>query len=426
MGKKPTARETGIAVSMIQRWAKQQEVMLELSNKSSTDVVQRKRLNGNGRASTILKEIEDEFVSWFDFLRDEKTMNGSIRVTIQMCVEKLRTLDASLATVPRLVLRRRIWRMFRRRGISERAITHHMQRTQTCDEVLRCWGEYIVEKMEMLGIGMESVCNFDETNVFFSPECKRTLSWKGGKNIPALQAVSSQRCTVMLGASGSGHKFSPYIIYKGMDTAGGTINRQMRRVEAAVGEVETFEGFPTSNGYAVQENGWMTSKLMLDWVEKCLRPWTEATVGPKMVILDEFSGHMTTEVRAAMVDCGVFLEFIPGGYTWKLQVLDVGVNKPFKNHIRDSYDTWFGLNNYDIKPQRSDVAQWVTASFDAVEKSTILKTWERVGITTTTKDVEIDEIDDFVYVCFERLGINELTEEEEEVERYYNDYPVDN
>ena len=129
LGKKTTARESGIAVSMIQRWAKQQEVMLELSNKSSTDVVQRKRLNGNGRASTILKEIEDEFVSWFDFLRDEKTMNGSIRVTIQMCVEKLRTLDASLATVPCLVLRRRIWRMFRRRGISERAITHHMQRT---------------------------------------------------------------------------------------------------------------------------------------------------------------------------------------------------------------------------------------------------------------------------------------------------------
>ena len=128
-----------------------------------------------------------------------------------------------------------------------------------------------------------------------------------------------------------------------------------------------------------------------------------------------------------MVDCGVFLEFIPGGYTWKLQVLDVGVNKPFKNHIQDSYNTWFGLNNYDIKPQRSDVAHWVTALFDAVEKAIILKTWERerVGITATAKDVEIDKID-HIYLCFELLGINELTqEEEEEVEKYYNNYTLD-
>ena len=270
--------------------------MLELAALRNTDVVQRKRLNGNGRPSTIVMDVEKEFLTWFDFLRNDGTMKGSVRVNIPMCVETLRTLDPPLALVPRLILRRRIWRMFRRRGIVDRAITHQMQRTRTCDEVIRCWGEYIVEKMEMLGIGMESVCNFDETNVFFSPECKRTLSRKGGKNINALQAASSQRCTVMLGVSGSGHKFPPFIIYKGMDTLGGKINRQLKQVEAASDEVETFEGFPTSNFYAVQENGWMTSKLMLVWIETCFRPWAEATEGIKLLILDEFSGHMTTEV----------------------------------------------------------------------------------------------------------------------------------
>ena len=73
----------------------------------------------------------------------------------------------------------------------------------------------------------------------------------------------------------------------------------------------------------------MKSKLILDWVEKCFQPRAEATAGPKMLILEELSGHMTTEVRAAVVSCGVFLEFIPGGYTWRLQVLDVGINKAF-------------------------------------------------------------------------------------------------
>ena len=427
LGKKPTSREMGIAVSMIHRWEKQQESMLELADKPNTDVVQRKRLNGNGRSSTISTEAEEEFVKWFDFMRDEATMNGAVRVNIQMCVEQLRILDPTLKEVTRLVLRRRIWRMFRRLGIGERAITHQMQRTRQCKEVMRCWGEYIVEKMEMLGIGMESVCNFDETNVFFVPDCKRTLCWKGGKNVPALKAASSQRCTVMLGVTGSGFKFPPYIIFKGMDTSGGLISRQLKRVEAAKDEVETLDGFPTSNGYAVQENGWMNSKLMLDWVEKCFRPWAEATAGPKILILDEFSGHMTTEVRAAVVDCGVFLEFIPGGYTWRLQVLDVGINKPFKNHLRDSYDTWFSGNDYDAKPQRSDVATWVKDAMNAVEKSTIKRTWKRVGVEEKKNedneqyndDIEIDMLG------FERLGINELTEEEVEVDEHYNDYQLE-
>ena len=57
--------------------------------------------------------------------------------------------------------------------------------------------------------------------------------------------------------------------------------------------------------------------------------------------------------------------FITGGYTCNIQILDMGVNKPFKNHIRDTYCTWLGENDYDIKPQRLDVAQWVMESSDA-------------------------------------------------------------
>ena len=56
-------------------------------------------------------------------------------------------------------------------------------------------------------------------------------------------------------------------------------------------------------------------------------------VGPEMVILGEFSGHMTSKVGAALVDCGVFIEFIPDGYTWKLQVLDVDVRSKTTSKI---------------------------------------------------------------------------------------------
>ena len=81
--------------------------------------------------------------------------------------------------------------------------------------------------VQMLGIGMESVCNFDKKNVFFSPKCKKTLSLKGGKNIPASKScfiatmyyshVGSVRRRVYIPPFYS--TFHPSIICMGMDTA---------------------------------------------------------------------------------------------------------------------------------------------------------------------------------------------------------------
>jgi hypothetical protein len=75
--------------------------------------------------------------------------------------------------------------------------------------------EYLQMKMKVLGITIENVCNFDQTNIFFSPEAKQTLASKGCKQVSALRGESTQRCTVMLGCTANGEKFDPYIIFKG-------------------------------------------------------------------------------------------------------------------------------------------------------------------------------------------------------------------
>ena len=64
---------------------------------------------------------------------------------------------------------------------------------------------------------------------------------------------------------------------------------------------------------------------------------------------------------------------------------------------------------------------------NAVEKSTIKRTWKRVGVEEKknedneqyNNDIEIDMLG------FDRLGINELTEEEVEVDEHYNDYQLE-
>jgi DDE superfamily endonuclease len=129
-------------------------------------------------------------------------------------------------------------------------------------------------KMKVLGVTTENVCNFDQTNVFFSPEAKRTLASKGCKQVSALRGESTQRCTVMLGCTANGEKFDPYVIFKGKNTAKGRINRRLQQVDQyRLCGLDNCFGFETSNYYAVQEKAWMESRLVADWLKNVFQPW---------------------------------------------------------------------------------------------------------------------------------------------------------
>jgi DDE superfamily endonuclease len=55
------------------------------------------------------------------------------------------------------------------------------------------------------------------------------------------------------------------------------------------------------------------------------------------LILDECQSQLTAEVRKAFPDCNTEMDLIPGGYTSRLQPMDVGLNKPFKGYVNDNF-----------------------------------------------------------------------------------------
>jgi hypothetical protein len=59
---------------------------------------------------------------------------------------------------------------------------------------------------------------------------------------------------------------------------------------------------PFSNFYCIQQKVWMDTTLMLDCVEKVLRPWYLRLVGPTMLIKDEFLAHLTTSTRQTIAE----------------------------------------------------------------------------------------------------------------------------
>jgi hypothetical protein len=146
---------------------------------------------------------------------------------------------------------------------------------------------------------------------------------------------------------------------------------------------------------AIQENAWFDETIMLDWIDKVWK--REVAVDPNEVyylLLDSFQVHMTKKVKSEFESCNTEVDFIPPGYTSKLQMLDVGVNRPFKVNLRIDFEKWV-CGNDRRKPTRKDVAHWISNSWDGIKRSTIINSWDKVfEYDTESQDSDvIDEID---------------------------------
>ena len=82
----------------------------------------------------------------------------------------------------------------------------------------------------------------------------------------------------------------------------------------------------------------------------------------------------------AIKECESEVDYILGGYTSRLQVMDVGVNKPFKGYVREAYENFMIGNPENKKVQREDIAQWIHIGWEEVKVETITKAWNNVGI----------------------------------------------
>ena len=87
---------------------------------------------------------------------------------------------------------------------------------------------------------------------------------------------------------------------------------------------------------------------------------------------------MLGSVVDRLADCGTRSEFIVAGCTSTLQVLDVGINRPFKSYMAQSFNDHMIADGG--KPTRPIVATWISQSWNAITKDTITNTWRHIGI----------------------------------------------
>jgi hypothetical protein len=82
------------------------------------------------------------------------------------------------------------------------------------------------------------------------------------------------------------------------------------------------------------------------------------------------------------------LVVIPGGMTSVLQPMDVSINKPFKDRLRQQYLTWIADPVCELtktgkikRAALSEVARWVSAAWKAIPESIIIRSFKKCSIS---------------------------------------------
>ena len=161
------------------------------------------------------------------------------------------------------------------------------------------------------------VLNMDQTPIPYSFNQRSTLELIRWRTVHVRKSTSDMKwATCALTIMASGKMLDPLMVFKGKPN----------------GRIVTheFPEFPDRILYTCQDNACMDEKVMLQWVEKILKPYIgDAPDGViPLLFLDSYRCHIMGSVVMAIQNLGVEVEQIPGGCTYLCQPVDVGVNKP--------------------------------------------------------------------------------------------------
>jgi cation diffusion facilitator CzcD-associated flavoprotein CzcO len=123
---------------------------------------------------------------------------------------------------------------------------------------------------------------------------------------------------------------------------------------------------------------------------------------PRMLYLDAFRAHLTPKVRATIKENWTTLSIVLGGYIEYIQVLNVSLNKPLKDLIKEEHDDHFDRHveeweqeKFNVGERRVLLTHWVAKAWKRLHleyKETIIKTFQHVGLSLNPDGSEDDKL----------------------------------
>ena len=221
----------------------------------------------------------------------------------------------------------------------------------------------------------------DQTNIPFDMYSKRTITAKGTRSVPidkTKTAGAGGRATANLCVMADGSKLPVHMVYLGK--RGGRI--QTKELTKA-NRVDPQHFLAT-----VQEAGWVDEVGMLEWIDDIWAPYIKSNssaaadrAGKWLQMLDSFSVHSMASVRRRLNEVNTILILLPPGATSKVQVCDVGINRPFKHKLQILLNKWKmeNIDNAAARVNRDVIREVVIAAWKNISSHSVVKTFKHIG-----------------------------------------------
>ena len=310
-----------------------------------------------------------------------------------------------------------IYRILKRNGYSYRTKTHIGQGiTKDCFLKASLFLKEVWDKRIDFGFFDYLIANMDETPLSFNMIPTKTIAKKGTKSI-IIKTLEQEklRVSVLLTITADGGRLPPYIIFKAKRH--GKIEKELQK-DIYVKNKKCV--------IACNDNAWATEDIIIDWVNKIWNPYlikdnicNEENMG--YLIIDQATSHITSNVLNFLKGPNRDITYIPGGLTRFLQPLDVVINKPFKENLRELYISHCinnGENN--IKISRSKMIDFICTiwyDMNKITKDMIYNSFRATGIAN-----KINHSEDHLFSAWKKMeSENPLLEDDLE-----NDYHINN
>ena len=394
-GNREAARQFQVDEKNVRRWRSQQEKL--------------KGLRRDQRAARYcpakFPELEKELKEWID----EKRKAG---IGISTTVIRLKAKSmAKVRNVAESDFKASVhWchRFMDRHDLSIRRRTTISQKLpENFEDKLQKFQAFIITERKKHEYELSLIGNVDQTPLTFDMPANSTVDSKGTKSVSIMTTGHEKdRFTVMLACLGDGTKLPPYVVFKQK-----TLPKDLV--------------LPRGIHVRAQAKGWMDESLVKDWLNSVWSKVGGLLRKRNFLVWDSFRAHLSDNVKRVLKNSRTDVAVIPGGMTSLLQPLDVGVNKPFKDNLRQYWNKWMLDGNHTFtpagrirKPDLRQICQWILESWNAISPDTIKRSFLKCCITNaldgTEDDIlweEMDESDPFA----DDDGVESIVDEEGEL-----------
>ncbi len=314
--------------------------------------------------------IKEQLSAFIGNLRDQ-----GVQCTNQMVMREASRIVPELLAETSAAKEQIIRRFTKQLGLTHRVATHTAQKhyKETENESK----DFIaMMKARRYGKNKDEMINMDQTPIAYSFHTKKTPESKGTKTIQVRASTNdTKRVTVAATVTASGKMLPPFMIFKGAPHG-----------RIATREVVTY---PAREIYACQPKAWMDEVQMHAWIDIVLKPYKDEIDArnpggqPPVLILDSYRVHQMGSVVNRIQSMGIEVIHIPAGCTYLCQPVDVGINKPLKNAMRERWEAWMvsdGIVDGKAKePSRKQVADWLVDAYTNIPQQVGQNAWLMTG-----------------------------------------------